>query len=559
MKKTNAEFLLELEIKNKYAYNNLEFIDEYNGDSIKIIAMSRHGLVRVSPSSLLQGKFIDIRSAINKHTFFLSMLHNQNRRALELLFITKCTTLTGKILVANSYGIMSIVARKLVAGVMPDIRSAIDKTSFFINNAIDIHGNKYDYSKVDYVGSNECVTIICHEHGEFQQLPGGHLSGRGCAHCGNERSRKARLRFTNMKEFIDELKIKNNWAYENLEFISEYTDIISKLLTVTKFGNIWTTPRDLLDGKIPTIEVAINKTEFWINEMKFERGLQYKYEKVNYINAKTDVVMICHEHGDFNINPNNFKSGKGCNKCAMEITRKKLAKTPENFEKEVYGKFKDEILIKGRYLNSSSKILVSDKYGDLEVYAGHLLRGVKPTIQSAVDTKSYITNMFREVHGDMYGYDKVQYINSHVNVIITCEKHGDFLQQPSNHLLGNRCPSCGSSKGEDAVAKFLISNGITFTSEYKMNDVAKMKRFRFDFYLNEIGIIIEYDGIGHFEPVDFAGKGTEWAEDQMNRTQINDGIKNKYCQENNIKLIRIPYWDFKNIEEILIREVLNHA
>ena len=74
----------------------------------------------------------------------------------------------------------------------------------------------------------------------------------------------------------------------------------------------------------------------------------------------------------------------------------------------------------------------------------------------------------------------------------------------------------------------------------------------FDFYLPDFNILIEYDGQQHFKPIDFAGKGEEWAIKNMLETQRRDNIKTQYCKDNNIKLIRIPYFEFENIEQIFI-------
>ena len=74
-----------------------------------------------------------------------------------------------------------------------------------------------------------------------------------------------------------------------------------------------------------------------------------------------------------------------------------------------------------------------------------------------------------------------------------------------------------------------------------------------DFYIKNKRIAIEYDGIQHFEPIDFNGLGREYAKVAFENQIVRDGIKNRYCIENNINLIRIPYTDFENIEKIFIK------
>ena len=78
---------------------------------------------------------------------------------------------------------------------------------------------------------------------------------------------------------------------------------------------------------------------------------------------------------------------------------------------------------------------------------------------------------------------------------------------------------------------------------------------KFDFYLPDYNAIIEYDGEQHFMPVDFANKGAELATNSYNKNLKRDEIKNKYCKDNDIRLIRIPYYEYDNIESILTSEL----
>ena len=82
--------------------------------------------------------------------------------------------------------------------------------------------------------------------------------------------------------------------------------------------------------------------------------------------------------------------------------------------------------------------------------------------------------------------------------------------------------------------------------------VHHVKRLRFDFYLPEYNTCIEYDGRQHFTPVEVFG-----GEEGYFKTKKRDGIKNKYCKDNNIGSLRIPYNQINNIEEILLKELIN--
>ena len=124
-------------------------------------------------------------------------------------------------------------------------------TEEFIEKAKEIHGEKYDYSKVKYIDNRTKVCIICPEHGEFWQTPNSHLNGNGCFDC----------------SYV-ERGLKRN-----------------------------------------------STTEEFIEKARKVHGDKYDYSKVKYVNAKTKVCIICPEHGEFLQTPNSHLSGQGCSKC----------------------------------------------------------------------------------------------------------------------------------------------------------------------------------------------------------------------------------------------------
>ena len=106
------------------------------------------------------------------------------------------------------------------------------------------------------------------------------------------------------------------------------------------------------------------------------------------------------------------------------------------------------------------------------------------------------------------------------------------------------------SKYENYIMEILKSAKIKFLKEKTFKDL-KNGLYRFDFYLPDYNLFIEYDGIQHFEPVRFHGDNTEKNERAFKKIQEYDNIKNNYCKENKINLLRIPYWETKNIEKII--------
>lgn len=108
------------------------------------------------------------------------------------------------------------------------------------------------------------------------------------------------------------------------------------------------------------------------------------------------------------------------------------------------------------------------------------------------------------------------------------------------------CPNCSLSKGEKSISEWLTMNKVNCLKQYRLNNCKFKKPLPFDFYLPDYNTCIEYDGRQHFEIVkDFGGLNG------FIDVKIRDIIKNEYCKNNNIKLIRIPYWEFDNVEKIL--------
>lgn len=166
-----------------------------------------------------------------------------------------------------------------------------------------------------------------------------------------------------------------------------------------------------------------------------------------------------------------------------------------------------------------------------------------------IDIK-YIKN-FAENEG--YKVLSDTYVNAYKELTFECSHGHVFNLVWCYFQSGTRCPYCKISKGEEEVSKILLKYNIENEREKTFENCTYKGKLRFDFYLPEYNICIEYDGKQHFIPQDFSGHGN--SEEEFKETQIRDSIKNQYCKDNNIKLIRIPYFEFENIENILKQEL----
>ena len=134
-----------------------------------------------------------------------------------------------------------------------------------------------------------------------------------------------------------------------------------------------------------------------------------------------------------------------------------------------------------------------------------------------------------------------------------CDKHKDKgVQEMSlTHFKQSNvpCKYCGISSGELRIKEFLDKNNIIYVKEKKFDDCIFKRQLRFDFYLPDKNVIIEYDGKQHFQEVTYWNGEDAARQLQLNKTR--DTIKTQYCKDNNIKLLRISYKEYDNIEQIL--------
>lgn len=292
----------------------------------------------------------------------------------------------------------------------------------------------------------------------------------------------------------------------------------------------------------------ITPSEF-IEKSKTVHGDKYDYKKTTYKNSKIKVTITCPEHGDFEQIPYDHFSGHGCNKCAVKFKFIKLTLTTEQFiekAKSIHGdKYSYDKVI---YKNSNTKIVITcDIHGDFNQQAGSHLQGIGcPNCKADKlrDIKLSNTNDFiekaRAIHGDRYDYSDTIYEKSKKKILIICPVHGEFIQHAGSHLRGVGCPNCKESKGEKLISEILDKYNIKYIREYKIPNTNT--RFRYDFYLPDHNLLIEFHGGQHFFPVEFFG-GVE----VFNYTRKNDAFKKEIAKLINIRLIEITYLHLKKL------------
>ena len=202
-----------------------------------------------------------------------------------------------------------------------------------------VHGEKYDYSKVNLTRFDSKVCIICPKHGEFWQTPSNHLKGKGCPMCACNRKLTTEEFIRRAKEVHDEI----TYDYSKTKYINAKTKVI---IICPKHGEFEQTPSNHLKGEGCPIcglkyraEIHTLTTKEFIEKANKVQGIGvYDYSKVEYINAKTKITIICPKHGEFLQTPAKHLQSDGCPKCnknkGEEVVRKFLILHNIEFEEQ---------------------------------------------------------------------------------------------------------------------------------------------------------------------------------------------------------------------------------
>ncbi|MGV2886793.1 hypothetical protein [Paenibacillus taichungensis] len=294
------------------------------------------------------------------------------------------------------------------------------------------------------------------------------------------------------KRFIEKVSNLTDESYEVLgEYINNHTNIEMRHKVCNQTFS--PRPKSFLEGtRCPYCSGRRSNKETFVRELQNVVGEEYILVS-DYVD-KNNKVDLLHNRCEkiYKVKPVNFlKTGYRCPTCTIKISTKKRTKTHEQFTKELSEKFDGQIVPLEQYVNAHKKIKFK-----------HLISG--------------------EI----------------------------FVTKPGALLADNAgCSHCNQSLPESQISHILTCRGISFSKQYKLEGCTGKKNVKlpFDFAIyNEQGqldLLLEYDGEHHYRPA--------FGESSFNTTRRNDEIKNNYCTSNNIKLIRIPYWEKGSLEKAL--------
>lgn len=309
------------------------------------------------------------------------------------------------------------------------------KKEKFIEKSLKKHGIRYNYSKVEYVDSKTKVCIICPEHGEFWQEPAAHVRGYNCPICAKENKNVDKRKTT--EEFIyDAIKVHGvRYNYSKTNYINAKTKVC---IICPEHGEFYMLPYAHLKGQgCPNCSGRNMDNGLFIEKAKHTHGDKYDYSKVEYVDSKTKVCIICPEHGEFLQSPAKHLYGRGCPKCGKESSKDKLRITLRDFKERA-----------------------------------------------------------NKVHENKYDYSKVELNNGiRSKITIICPKHGEFQQIAYDHLNEHGCPSCAviESTGEKEIYDFICHIIGINNVERKNRSILEGKEI--DIFIPNLGVAFEYNGL----------------------------------------------------------------
>lgn len=288
---------------------------------------------------------------------------------------------------------------------------------------------------------------------------------------------------------------------------------------------------------------------------KYIESFGYIILSNEYKRSSEKLILKCPNGHEFKMSYNQFKSGHRCSKCV----NMKNAKQKMHSHEYIHERFEEcgYKWIDGKYKNNLSKLTLKCPNGhEIEMTYGNFQQGKRcnTCVRKKNGVKLSLTIHEVKLFIEKKGYELMskEYINNSTKLKIKCPKGHEFNMSYGNFQQGQRCPKCNVSKGEHSIKETLNDLGINFIQHYKFDDCVFYRRLEFDFYIPSLNTIIEYDGIFHYSII----KGKSNFDDFVNG-KIRDTVKNIYCENNGIKLIRIPYWDLDNIEKIIRTQLIN--
>lgn len=378
-------------------------------------------------------------------------------------------------------------------------------------------------------------------------------------------------------KFTDE-KITEICKSKNLTYINKYYDKERNKTIVSFICNVHQNKG--IQEKVLYDIYSQKKACPYCNHSKLKETLKEEIMEINpdiellsnYVNWDTKIKCKCKIDGnEWESSVSSLLRGCRCKVCNKRRGNKKR-KTLDQFKKELNLINPDIEIIDDSYTGTHNLIKCKCKIDNNEwsSYPCNLLNltarcpecSKKYMSESQVFTNNEFLEKLQENNPNVVPLEIYKSSNTKMNFL--CKIHNvEFFQKSFDAMYNIHCgcPLCRESQsyGETKMLSILANMGYSIISQYSNNDCRNILPLRFDGFDIDNNIAFEYNGQQHYYPVDFAGKGEAWAIEQFELTKTRDEIKYKYCKENNIPIIIIPYQEFENMENYIKNELAKIA
>lgn len=241
-------------------------------------------------------------------------------------------------------------------------------TEEFIADAIKVHGDKYDYSKVEYIDSTTKIIIVCPIHGDFKQTPNSHLNGKTCKQCSLDKRKRGLI------EYVKAANKVHNYRYNYTKTVYKSNKALISI-TCSVHGDYTQRADAHLRGQgcpkcVHSFPIT---TEDFIKKAQNVHGSKYMYGKTKYTTSRSKLAITCPIHGDFSQKASNHLEGSGCPSCHHDSLRMSQKEFIQKANQIHNSKFDYS---NSNYINSATKIkIICPEHGEFEQIPDSHLKG----------------------------------------------------------------------------------------------------------------------------------------------------------------------------------------
>lgn len=422
------------------------------------------------------------------------------------------------------------------------------KTLRFLTLAKEKHGNKFGYQFLNYTSASKAIEIVCPIHGRRSITASIHLRGEGCPDCAIEASRLKKIQLPEV--YIERaIKVhKDKYDYSLLkDFIPTHKANEKIPIICKKHGIFYQDRRNHLMGhNCPKCrhENMFITTEEFIRRSNIMHNNKYDYSLVKYERNDIKVTIICPIHGQFEQAPVlHMTVGYGCPKCKIITIANKRRLTLDAFiekSRAVHGNKYDysKVVLGDGATRKQHVTIICPIHGEFKQQpAKHMDGDNCPKCSGKYQmTTEEFKETIRGIYGDKYDLSRTKYTRKDGKCIIGCPVHGFVKNSIESLRRGAGCNKCNASAGENLISGYLDKVKIPYEKEYSIKNFGDNNRYRYDFYLPTLNIIIEFHGRQHYDAIEYFG-----GKDKFKENQERDRYKENFLRKLNIPLLIIKY------------------